>query len=214
MGIKIDFHVHTCYSRDSLITPRQVITFAKRAGLDGVAITDHNTINGVQKFKTKEILVIPGIEISTLEGHLLGINLNNIIPPKLGMRDTIQLIHDAGGIAIAPHPTAFYKSPPTKSETMYDAIEVMNASSIPFSVLTYFNQKFASNLNLPETGGSDSHYAPEIGSAYTVVDSDLNVDDIVGAVKSGSTFPVGNGVPWKIRFERAAFGLKKRILID
>ena len=214
MGIKIDFHVHTWYSRDSLITPKQVVTFAKRAGLDGVAITDHNTIKGVQKIKSKEILIIPGIEISTLEGHLLGINLNNIIPPKLGMRETIQLIHDAGGIAIAPHPTAFYKSPPSKIEAMYDAIEVMNASSIPFSVLTYFNKRFADNLNLPETGGSDSHYAPEIGSAYTVIDSDLNVEDIVRAIKCGSTFAVGNGVPWKIRLERAAYGLKKRILID
>jgi predicted metal-dependent phosphoesterase TrpH len=214
LGLKIDFHVHTYYSRDSLITPKQLITFAKRAGLDGVAITDHNTIKGVQKIKTKEILVIPGIEISTLEGHLLGINLKNNIPPKLGMKETIQLIHDFGGIAIAPHPTAFYKSPPSKVETMYDAIEVMNASSIPFSVLTYFNQRFANKLNLPETGGSDSHYAPEIGSAYTVIDSDLNVDDIVRAIKFGSTVPVGNAVPWKIRFERAAYGLKKRILID
>ena len=211
MGLKIDFHVHTCYSRDSSITLKQVITFAKKAGLDGVAITDHNTINGAHKIKTQEILVIPGIEISTLEGHLLGINLTKNVPPKLGMRKTIQLIHDAGGVAIAPHPTAFYKSPPTKSETSYDAIEVMNASSFPFSILTHYSKKFAERLDIPQIGGSDSHYAPEIGSAYTLVDADLEIGEIVRAIKLGTTIPMGCGISWKTRLERFVLGLKKKI---
>ena len=211
MGLKIDFHVHTCYSRDSSTTLKQVVSFAKKRGLDGVAITDHNTVEGALKLKTRDILVVPGIEVSTLQGHLLGINVTTPVPAKLGMEETIHIIHEAGGIAVAPHPSAFYKSPPNRQVSSYDAIEVMNASSMPFSVLTYFSKRFAEGLGLPQTGGSDSHYAPEIGSAYTVVEADSGIDEIIDAVKRGATFPIGRGVPWKIRLERAMLSLKRKV---
>ena len=211
MGLKIDLHVHTRYSGDSSITLKQVVSFAKKRGLDGVAITDHNTVKGALKLKTRDILVVPGIEVSTLNGHLLGLNVTTPIPAKLGIEETIHLIHEAGGIAVAPHPTAFYKSPPSRSVSSYDAVEVMNASSIPFFVLTYFSKRFAEGLGLPQTGGSDSHYAPEIGSAYTVVEADAAVDEIVSAIKNGDVFPRGRGIPWKTRFERTLSRLKRKI---
>ncbi len=211
MGLKIDFHVHTCYSHDSSITLKQVVSFAKRRKLDGVAITDHNTLKGALKLKTREIIVIPGIEVSTLQGHLLGINVTTLIPPQRDIEETIQKIHDVGGIAVAPHPFSFYKSPPSRCVSCYDAVEVMNASSIPFSVITYYSRKFAERLGIPQTGGSDSHYAPEIGLAYTMVKSDSDVDEIGCALKRGTAFPVGRGVPWKTRFERTTQVLKRKI---
>jgi len=211
LGLKIDFHVHTCYSRDSSITLKEVVAYSKKRGLDGVAITDHNTVKGALKLKTHDIIVVPGIEVSTLNGHLLGINVTTPIPAKLSIEETIQRIHDAGGIAVAPHPTAFYKSPPSRSVSSYDAVEVMNASSVPFSVLTYFDKRFADSLGLPQTGGSDSHYAPEIGSAYTVVEADPDVDEIVDAIKRGAVVPQGRGIPWKTRLERTVLGLKRKI---
>ncbi len=209
VGLKIDFHVHTYYSGDSSITLEQIIFYAKKRGLDGIAITDHNTVEGALKIKTKEILIIPGIEVSTLEGHILGINVTIPVPKKCGMEETIERIHEAGGIAIAPHPTAFYKSPPSRQIKSYDAIEVINASNIPFSILTHFSKKFADRLGLPQTGGSDSHYAPEIGSAYTIVDSEKKADEIIHAIKSGQVIPFGKQIPWKIRLERTILKLKK-----
>ena len=211
MGLKIDFHVHTCYSSDSSITLKEVVVFAKKRGLDGVAITDHNTVKGALKLKTEDILVIPGIEVSTREGHLLGMNITAQIPSKLGIAETVQRIHEAGGVAVAPHPFAFYKSPPSRSIGCYDAVEVMNASSVPFSVLTCLNKRFAEELCLPQTGGSDSHYAPEIGSAYTIVDADSEIDEVVAALKRGDTIPAGRGTAWKIRLERMALSLKRKI---
>jgi predicted metal-dependent phosphoesterase TrpH len=190
---------------------KQAVVFAKKRGLDGIAITDHNTLSGVLKLKTREILVIPGIEVSTMEGHLLGINITTQIPAKLSIEETIQGIHEAGGIAIAPHPSAFYKSPPSRSIRSYDAIEVMNASSVPFLVMTYFSKRFAERLSLPQIGGSDSHYAPEIGSAYTVVEADSNIDEITAAIKRGDTFPRGSGISLKTRIERIALSLKRKI---
>jgi predicted metal-dependent phosphoesterase TrpH len=211
LALKIDFHVHTCYSGDSSISLKEVISFAKKRGLDGVAITDHNTVKGAQKLKTKEIIIVPGIEVSTSQGHLLGININRPIPAKLDMKESICKIHEAGGIAIAPHPIAFYKSPPNRNIKLYDAVEVINASSIPFSVLTHFSKKFANKLGVPQTGGSDSHYAPEIGSAYTVVEADSEKDEIADAIRHGNVFPYGKAIPWKIRLERTILGLKRKI---
>jgi predicted metal-dependent phosphoesterase TrpH len=137
-----------------------------------------------------------------LNGHLLGLNVTTPIPAKLGIEETIDLIHDAGGIAVAPHPTAFYKSPPSRKVSTYDAVEVMNASSVPFSVLTHYSRRFAERLGLPQTGGSDSHYAPEIGTAYTMVKSGVAVDEIVSAIKKGNASPKGRGIPLKTRLER------------
>jgi predicted metal-dependent phosphoesterase TrpH len=211
LGLKIDLHVHTCYSKDSSISLHEVVRFAKKKGLDGIAITDHNVVKGALKLKTREIIVIPGIEVSTLGGHLLGINVTTLIPAQTVMEKAIRRIHEAGGIAVAPHPSSFYRSPPSRKVTSYDAVEVMNASSIPFSVFTYFSKRFADSLGLPQTGGSDSHYAPEIGSAYTVVDADLDVGEIIEAIKKGDVFPSGCGIALKTRLKRTALSLKKKI---
>jgi len=211
LGLKIDFHVHTYYSRDSVTTLKEVVTYSKRRGLDGVAITDHNTLEGALRLKTREIIVVPGIEISTLNGHLLGLNVTTPIPAKLDIEETIHRIHEAGGIAVAPHPFVFYKSPPSRQINSYDAIEVVNASSIPFQVFTYLSKRFAARLGLPQTGGSDSHYAPEIGAAYTIVEADPDIDEIVGAIKKGAVVPAGNAIPWKIKVERTALKLKRKI---
>jgi predicted metal-dependent phosphoesterase TrpH len=208
--LKIDFHVHTHYSHDSTITFKELVTYSKRRGLDGVAITDHNTIQGALRLKTRDILIVPGIEISTLNGHLLGLNLATSIPAKLSVEETIRRIHEAGGIAVAAHPSMF-KSPPKRQINSYDAIEVLNASSIPFQLYKYLRKKSAAHLGLPQTAGSDSHYPPEIGAAYTLVEADPDVDEIVRAVKKGATVPEGNAIPWKIRMERTALGLKRKI---
>jgi predicted metal-dependent phosphoesterase TrpH len=209
--LKIDLHVHTCYSPDSSITLKEVIKYSKKKGLDGVAITDHNTIKGALRLKTRDIILVPGIEVSTLNGHLLGLNIDTLIPAKLGIEETIRRIHEAGGIAVAPHPSAFYRSPPSQKISSYDAIEVMNASSTPFQLFTRLSKNFADRLGLPQTGGSDSHYAPEIGAAYTVVEAEPDVDEIVDAIKRGATVPEGNGIPWRIRMGRAALGWKRKI---
>jgi len=210
LGLKIDLHVHTCYSRDSSITLKQVVAYAKKRGLDGVAITDHNTVEGALKLKSRDIIVVPGIEVSTLNGHLLGLNVTVPIPAKLGIEETIHLIHEAGGIAVAPHPTTFYKSPPSRRVSSYDAVEVMNAASIPFPVFTYLSKRFAAGLGLPQTGGSDSHYAPEIGAAYTMVEADSDVDEIVCAIKKGAVYPMGHGIPLSVRLGRTALRLKRK----
>ena len=211
LGLKIDLHVHTCYSPDAVTTLNEVTYYSKKRGLDGVAITDHDTLAGALKLKKNRFTVISGIEITTLHGHLLALNVATPIPPKLDINETIQRIHESGGIAVAPHPTLFYKSAPSLRTSSYDAIEVINSAAIPFQLFTCLNQKIATRLGLPQTAGSDSHHGPEIGAAYTVIEADPDVDEIVCAIKKGATIPMGKPIPWRMRLRGEALSLKRKI---
>jgi len=212
LSLKIDLHVHTCYSYDAVTTLEEVITYSKKRGLDGVAITDHDILLGALKLLQKsKILVIPGIEITALGGHVIALNITKSIPPKLDLSETVQRIHAAGGIAVAAHPISIHKSTLSQQITSYDAIEVINSAAVPFSFSTYLSRKLAARLNLPQTAGSDSHYAPEIGAAYTIVEADPDADEIIQAIKRGATLPLGKPIPWRVRLRRGALSLKRRI---
>lgn len=210
LPLKIDLHVHTCYSQDASITLREVAVYAKKRGLDGVAITDHDTVKGALKpIQKSNFLIIPGIEITTQRGHVLALNVTTPIPPRLSPSETIQRIHDAGGIAVAAHPNAIYKGGLRRHVTSdFDAVEVINSTTFPFFLSTYFSRKLAARLNLPQTAGSDAHHASEIGFAYTVIHADPEVDEVIQAIKRGETVPFGKPISWKTRLQ---FAVSKRI---
>lgn len=212
LALKLDLHVHTCYSYDAMTTPKEVLTYTKKRGLDGVAITDHDTLEGALKLvKNNELIVIPGVEINTLGGHVLAINITRSIPSRLSVYETIQLIRDAGGIAVAAHPNVFHKRLKGRLASNFDAIEVINSSAFPFVTATCLSRKLAFRLNLPETAGSDAHCAAEIGFAYTVVDADPEVDEITQAIKKGATIAFGKPIPWRLRFKRWTMNFKKKL---
>lgn len=204
LRLKIDLHVHTRYSYDSTITLDEIVAYSQKRGLDGVAITDHDVVEGALKLvqKVKELVVIPGVEVTTSRGHVLALNITRPIPTELSPLETIQMIHEAGGIAVAAHPTVFYKGLRGQVNSNFDAVEVVNASAFPFFLSTYLSRKLALRLDLPQTAGSDAHYASEIGFAYTVVDAEPEVDELVHAIRNGATVPCGKPIPWKLRLER------------
>ena len=215
MPLKIDLHIHTNYSQDSTITPKQLVMFAKKSGMDAVAVTDHDTIEGALETskQCKDFLVIPGIEVTTRHGHVLGLNVHERIPPTLDVTTTIQKIHKAGGIAIAAHPTALLRGKLRNHMTEeFDAVEVTNASSIPFRFSNRANRKIAEELNLPQTGGSDAHYAPEIGMAYSAIEASLEKEEIIAAIRNGKTKACGRAIPWSMRLKREALNVKKMVM--
>jgi predicted metal-dependent phosphoesterase TrpH len=210
--LKIDFHVHTCYSSDGITTPREVIAYAKLRGLDGVAITDHDTVDGARRLDGKtDIIIVPGIEVTTLEGHVLALNVMNPLPSGLTFSETIQTIHDAGGVAAAAHPYALLKVlKPAHIPPSIDAIEVINATAAPFFLSTHLSKNLALRLNLAQIAGSDAHYGPEIGFAHTLVDADSEIDEIIHSIKRRAVVPVGQAIPWSLRLRRASLTLKKK----
>jgi hypothetical protein len=218
LPLKIDLHVHSCYSYDSPSSPREIILYAKRKGLDGVAVTDHDTLKGAIKASKlsgkKGLVVIPGMEVTTLHGHVLALNVAAFIPPNLSLVETVERIHEAGGIAIAAHPLVFIKSyirQSIASVSRLDGVEVINASAFPFFLSTRLNRALAERLGLPQTAGSDAHYADEIGTAYVMVRADSDADDIAEAIRKGMVSPFGKAISWKARVIRGAFSLKRWI---
>ena len=129
MQVKADLHVHTIYSHDSLITPKDLVFYAKKRGLTAVAITDHDTVEGALKIaKETDFLIIPGIEVSSRNGHIVGLNLQEPVEKGLSSDETVDKIHEAGGLAVACHPFALFKGSLGKpTNAKFDAIETINA---------------------------------------------------------------------------------------
>lgn len=210
---KIDLHVHSHYSSDSLITPEELVVYAKKRGLDGVAITDHDRLDGALKIaRETEFFILPGMEISSSNGHIVALNIQEPIRKGLSAEETVDRIHRAGGIAVACHPIAFFKGSLGKHVTsVFDAVEVINASSCPFNYSVKNAQKIANRLGIARVAGSDAHYPPEIGYAYTLVDASLDIDEIVRSIQKRACQPIGNAIPLKLKVEKELRKLRIKI---
>jgi predicted metal-dependent phosphoesterase TrpH len=191
----------------------QLVHYAEKKGLDGVAITDHNTLQGAMKLaKKSQLTIIPGLEVEASGGHVLALNITTLVSPKLNVTETVQKIHDAGGVAIIAHPEAISKTrfrQKTTSNPNLDAVEVINSAAFPFFLSTSRGHRLAERMKLPQTGGSDAHHAAEIGTAFTLVDADSNPDDIAEAIRKGAVTPSGKPITWAQRMKREAFHLTK-----
>lgn len=190
--MKIDLHIHSKYSGDCKMEPADILKIAEKAGLDGVAITDHDTVKGgleASKIKS-DIEVIVGAEIRTKRGEVIGYFLNEEIE-KRELFEVIDAIKDQGGVVCIPHPydpLRIYNLKP-KSDVLKvtDCIEVLNARC----AIGAFNNKakrLAEENDLAMTAGSDAHTPSEIGAAGVVVDSPEEIGsknlEIFGATTS------------------------------
>ncbi len=196
--VKADLHVHSFYSSDSLIKPIDLAFYARKRGLDAVAVTDHDQVEGAQKIakEVTGILIIPGIEVSSAAGHIVGLNVREVIPRGLSASETVDRIHSAGGIAVACHPYALFKGSLGKNvSAKFDAVETVNARAFPFGRSCRKAKEVAERLGLPRVGGTDAHYGPQVGYGYTVVDAELQVDSIVKAIVEGRCEGHGESVP-------------------
>ena len=212
MPIKLDLHVHTVYSPDSLITLERLVFWAKKRGLTGVAVTDHDCVKGALKFaRETDLLIIPGTEVSSRDGHIVGLNICEVIPKGLSAEETVERIHESGGVAVACHPFALLKGSLGRyASGKFDAIETINASASPFKRSVRKAEKIAARLKLPRVAGTDAHYAPAIGFAYTIVDAEPNVNAIVKAIANGRCQPFGESVPLRLKLEKYCHYFKSR----
>ena len=210
---KVDLHVHTVYSHDSLITLEQLLFYAKKRGLNAVAVTDHNCVEGALKIaKETDFLIIPGTEVSSRDGHIVGLNVREVIPRGLSAEETVERIHAVGGVAVACHPFAMFKGSLGKHVSgSFDAIEAINASASPFKRSVRLAEEAAARFRLPRVAGTDAHYAPAVGCAYTAVDAELNADAVVEAIVAGCCAPFGSSVPIRLKLEKYYHYFRKRV---
>jgi predicted metal-dependent phosphoesterase TrpH len=167
--IIFDFHIHTCYSFDSWLKPKEIIKEAKRKGLSGVAITDHNTIRGgleaQEVNEDSDFFVIVGSEIATDIGDIIGLFLKEEIKSRVGIEVTEE-IHNQGGIVILPHPM---KGHILKEEILkkIDLIEVFNSRTS--AELNLKALRLAEEYKKPFIVGSDAHFLSEIGACKVLI---------------------------------------------
>ncbi len=201
--MKIDMHIHTTYSPDGMVPPKDVLKIAKKRGLDAIAITDHNEIKGALKAKELKIIpVIVGIEISTSSGHVLAYNVDELIPRGLSVEETIERIHENGGIAVIAHPYRFWSGVGEK-ETLknikkVDGIEIFNGRCKKKS--NEKARKLWETYGGIFTAGSDAHYPDEIGKAGALVDC----FDTISCFKGGNTFGASRNTKETLRYVKKA----------
>ncbi|MDR0373866.1 MAG: CehA/McbA family metallohydrolase [Nitrososphaerota archaeon] len=200
MVIKItaDLHVHTTYSKDSMITPKELVYYAKKRGLNACAVTDHDFLDGAYKIaKETDFLIIPGMEVSSADGHIVALNVNELIPKGFSAVETVERIHRAGGVAIACHPYVYFKGCLRENVcSAFDAIEVINARAFPFKLSVKKAQEAAERYNLSRVAGTDAHHSPQIGYGYTEIEAKAaTVDAIAEAIIAGHCSPHGQPVP-------------------
>lgn len=194
-----DLHLHTHYSVDACGSPEAMIEAAKRRGLSGIAITDHNTCDAVAHLRQAGLiredgqavdgfLIIPGVEVSTAEGHLLC--LGTTLPSMKGCpaKDVVSAIQDQGGIAIAPHPYDSFRA--GIREEILDQLDLAALETFNAAVsLRGFNEKaatYAAHRGLAATAASDAHHATAAGISSTAYDlPELTLPALLQAIPLG-----------------------------
>jgi len=196
----IDLHCHSFFSGDGVSSPESLIASARKKGLNGFALTDHNTSDGCRYLLDKglvredglpvdDFIVIPGVEVTTDEGHLLCLGV--ILPYLKGTpaSEVCDMVHKMGGLAIPPHPYDLFRAGIRESvlDTLkIDALEVFNAAT----TLKRYNRKafdYAQRRGLPMTAGSDAHHEAAIGTAYTILRTDdFSVRGLLAQIVKGT----------------------------
>ena len=180
MDGRADIHTHTKYSGmsklrfmrfpDAVSDPSEVVKAAERRGLDVVCVTDHDTLRGARMAErvAGDVEVVVGEEVSTADGEVVGLFINEEIPRGLSAEDTIDRIHSMGGVAVAPHPFSAHCSSLANRlfDLRLDGVEFFNA----FHRDGYTNDlalRLCNGLSVARTGGSDAHAPMMVGDAYT-----------------------------------------------
>src|ERR1700674_196464 len=197
---RADLHMHTNAS-DGWPTPSQLVDHAaRRAALHLIAVTDHDTIEGALRAaecaaKRRRFHVVIGEEVSSRDGHIVGLYLKHRVKPGMSAAATVHAIHDQGGLAIAAHP--FWRtarqvgSGPVHgvgwlaADLDFDGVEVENATPGFF----FFNQlapRLNSGLGAAELGCSDAHIVDAVGRAFTEFPG-TTPEDLRRAIENGQT---------------------------
>ncbi len=173
---RVELHCHTRASFDSLSSPEDIVRVCREKGIDRIAITDHNTMSGIAAVQAlASNLVIPGEEIKTEEGEVIGWFMTEEIPRGLPLQETIARLKAQGAVIGVPHPldslrmgSALGRESLMKVIDEVDALEVLNARCLRISD-NEGAMEIAKAHNKLMTAGSDAHAAREIGTAILLM---------------------------------------------
>jgi len=192
MRFKVDLHVHSAHSPCSAFLPvRNIEKIALRCGLNAVAITDHNSIEGALELKAlaRQIKVIVAEEIKTREGEIIGYFLSEKIPAGLPVKQTIQEIRQQGGLVSIPHPFDTLRTSRITRDALeeiisdVDMLETFNSRDVFQKTDTAFIEK-SKRLGVIPVAGSDAHQPWEIGKSCAIMDAFDTPQEFLAALKT------------------------------
>ena len=202
--LRVDFHCHSNYSRDSLTKPEMLVKMCLRKGLDRIVVTDHNTIEGaIEAHRLDPIHIIVGEEIKTTRGEILAAYVQERIPAGLPPLETIQLLRDQGAFISISHPFDKMRNGSWNLNDilpilpLVDAIEGFNARIMEQDA----NKKallFAKEHDLAITAGSDAHAAFELGKASIWLDPFNDAKELKMNIRHGIL--TSKQSPWWVHF--------------
>ena len=212
--MRFDLHIHSNHSSDSNLSVDDILKQAIEKGLHGIAICDHNTINGSIRARERvrelnlSLIVLPGIEVSTTKGHLIILGVNENIAAYLSPEETIKIARRKGGLVIAVHPFKFQGIGNVENLDV-DAIETFNSRC-----LFGENDKakeMATRLGKPEVGGSDSHMLSTIGFGFTDIEAARPSEgSVLSAIREGKTTSGGCKAPSHVIVIQVIRGVLRR----
>jgi predicted metal-dependent phosphoesterase TrpH len=180
----VDFHIHTRFSRDSILGEERFIRTAIARGLTHVAITNHNNVEGAIAVRDKvrelglddRLTVILGEEVSTTDGEVVGLFLQRTIPRGLSADETADAIHEQGGLVSIPHPFDPFRASHIREQPLIklaeagkiDAVEVFN-SRVTLQRHNLKAAEFAARYGIPGIAASDSHSSFEIAMSFNAL---------------------------------------------
>jgi predicted metal-dependent phosphoesterase TrpH len=187
--LKVEFHCHTIYSKDSLTRPKALVEAARRKGVDRLIVTDHNSIGGALEAKSLDPeLVIAGEEIMTTRGELLAAFVTEEIPTGLEPLEAIRRLREQGAFISVSHPfdgmRGWKLAHLLEITPLVDAIETFNARCLEARD-NLAAQEFARQHNLAGTVGSDAHSLRELGRATLTVEEFTDAEGLRRVIRSG-----------------------------
>ena len=200
--LAVDLHVHTDASYDCEMSVEAVLARAAAVGLDAVAITDHDSVGSLPRaFDIAHeygVRVVPGVEVSTADGHLLALGVDDPPATRRPLSETAREVREAGGLAVVPHPFQTFRHGASR-RTIRDVDAIEDIEAYNAHTLTGFRngqaRRYARRQGLPGTGGSDAHRPTLVGQAYTAVsveaDGGVTTDAILEGIRAGRTVARG-----------------------
>jgi predicted metal-dependent phosphoesterase TrpH len=195
---KADLHMHTNLG-DGTASPQRVLDEAKRRNLKVIAITDHDHMEGAKRVQDliertgSDIEMVWGCEVTTREGHFLGLFMKRPIKFLCRIEAAIEGIKEQGGITVIPHPLG--RLVPSLSRRKIDellergfpidAIELYNpspANAWARATVRTLNEQW----RFAPTGSSDAHFWQHIGAGYTLYPGETAAD-LRRALEAGVT---------------------------